>query len=317
MTCIIKKAKSMLPSNEDTYNYTLIIPHYNIPQLLNRLLASVPRRKDLQVIVVDDCSPIGKEELEVIRRNYYWVEWYSTNLSGGGGKARNVGLGFALGKHVIFADADDFFETDFNHILDELSSKEFDIAFFKATSVDTDTLQPSYRADHLNRYIDSYLNMSDPSALFLKYKFGEPWCKIISRELIVRNNIHFDETLIHNDTTFSYLVGFFARKILVSPEVLYCVTTRKGSVSKLISDERILTRIKVFGKAELFFSQNDIPINIDNHYLQLIQLIYKLRLSLLIKGYNLLRNQGLNSGKILKGIISTSWKVVALRLRKK
>ena len=37
-------------------NYTIIIPHKNIPNLLERLLNSIPCRDDLEIIVVDDNS---------------------------------------------------------------------------------------------------------------------------------------------------------------------------------------------------------------------------------------------------------------------
>ena len=37
-------------------NYTVIIPHKNIPELLQRCLDSIPERDDIQVIVVDDNS---------------------------------------------------------------------------------------------------------------------------------------------------------------------------------------------------------------------------------------------------------------------
>ena len=37
--------------------FSVIIPHYGIPELLRRCLASIPDRADLEVIVVDDCSP--------------------------------------------------------------------------------------------------------------------------------------------------------------------------------------------------------------------------------------------------------------------
>ena len=37
-------------------NYTFIIPHKNIPNLLRRCLNSIPRRDDIQIIVVDDNS---------------------------------------------------------------------------------------------------------------------------------------------------------------------------------------------------------------------------------------------------------------------
>ena len=37
-------------------NYSIIIPHYNVPNLLLRCVRSIPVREDIQVIVVDDCS---------------------------------------------------------------------------------------------------------------------------------------------------------------------------------------------------------------------------------------------------------------------
>ena len=37
-------------------NYSIIIPHRNVPNLLSRLLNSIPTRNDLEVIIVDDKS---------------------------------------------------------------------------------------------------------------------------------------------------------------------------------------------------------------------------------------------------------------------
>ncbi len=39
------------------FDYSIIIPHYNIPKLLLRCVKSIPERDDVQIIVVDDCSP--------------------------------------------------------------------------------------------------------------------------------------------------------------------------------------------------------------------------------------------------------------------
>ena len=36
--------------------YSIIIPHYNIPELLQRCLNSIPDLPSFQVIIVDDCS---------------------------------------------------------------------------------------------------------------------------------------------------------------------------------------------------------------------------------------------------------------------
>ena len=61
------------------YNYTIIIPHYNIPKLLCRLLLTIPVRDDGQVIVVDDCSSIETQvKLLKIKAEFPQVEWFST-----------------------------------------------------------------------------------------------------------------------------------------------------------------------------------------------------------------------------------------------
>ena len=44
------------------YKYCVVIPHYNSPKLLSRMLKSVPEREDIQIIVVDDCSSKEAQE---------------------------------------------------------------------------------------------------------------------------------------------------------------------------------------------------------------------------------------------------------------
>lgn len=46
------------------YTYTIIIPHRNIPKLLQRCLDSIPHRDDLHIIVVDDNSDPDKVDFE-------------------------------------------------------------------------------------------------------------------------------------------------------------------------------------------------------------------------------------------------------------
>lgn len=295
------------------YNYTLIIPHYNIPTLLKRLLDSVPCRDDLQVIVIDDCSTEGKYELKSLRNEYRCVEWYDCGTNGGGGKARNIGLAHAMGKYLIFADSDDFFEKDFDVILEEYCHKEFDIAFFKGTSRDTDTFQPAGRANHLNRFIDSYLNGTDPYAINLRYSFGEPWCRIVSRKMIADEGIKFDETKIHNDTAFSYLTGYHAKKVIVDPRPIYCVTTRKRSVSVTDSEDRILTRIEIFTRKEKFISDKNVDFRVREHYLQMARLLAHGRFRLLSKCHKLMRSMGYSSIHIYKGSIKEFLSIITLR----
>ena len=45
-------------------NFSFIIPHKNTPDLLQKCLDSIPRRDDVQIIVVDDNSDADKVDFD-------------------------------------------------------------------------------------------------------------------------------------------------------------------------------------------------------------------------------------------------------------
>jgi glycosyltransferase involved in cell wall biosynthesis len=296
-------------------NYTVIIPHHNIPNLLRRCLKSIPQRTDVQVVVVDDCSDEQyKEDLRNVEIENPLITFVKCKQCGGGGKARNIGIEHAVGKYLIFADADDFFNPCFEHVLDDYKNKEFDIAFFKGSSCDTDTYKLTHRADHLNRYIDLYLSGKDAQGKKLRYLFGEPWCKIIKKRIVDENNIKYDETLIHNDTTFGYLIGYYASSILVDNRELYCVTTRNGSVSKQASDDRVLIRTRVYAKAERFFCDHAIKVKLNRHYDQLVQLLYHRKIRLFKNCVDILKDNNFSTLYIIRRMLSSFLMIICRRL---
>lgn len=241
------------------YRYTIIIPHHNIPILLRRCLLSIPRREDLQVIVVDDKS--DEDNLVILKelgKTFPYVEFIYQKEGCGAGKARNVGLSYAKGDYVIFADADDFFNYCFDKFLDDYKNVESDAVFFNANSLDTDTYATAYRSLHLNGMIKTYGKHPSKALDELRFAFGEPWCKMVKRKIIEDNGIRFSETIIHNDTKYSYLIGLYCKNISVDKRAVYCVTDRKGSVSKRVSIDRLLTRVAVFAEANSFFKTNGI-----------------------------------------------------------
>ena len=258
------------------YVYTLIIPHYNIPKLLNRCLKSLPKRDDLQVIIVDDHSDcLSIKELKNIEEKYNDFTFVYLSVGGGGGKARNEGLKLAKGTYVFFADADDYFNFCIDDILDKYKYSNYDVIYFDANSVDTDVYSTAFRCRHLNRMIHLYEKEPERSIFNLKYYFGEPWCKMVKREIIENNNIRFSETKIHNDTKFSYLVGYYSSNVIVDNHALYCVTDRVGSVSKNLSLESYFIRSYVFSEAAMFFYQHGINVFVEFTYSPLSYFVLK------------------------------------------
>lgn len=258
------------------YHYSIIIPHHNIPNLLRRCLSSIPVRQDVQVVVVDDKSDdVYQETLHELEKSFSWVSFIFLQESHGAGKARNVGLEYAKGDYVLFADADDFFNYCIIDVFDEYANREFDVVFFNANSLDTNTYTATFRCLHLNAMVKMHDRNQQKAVFELKYAFGEPWCKMVKRKIIDDNNISFSETIIHNDTKFSYLVGYYCKEICVDKRAIYCVTDRTGSVSKRISVERLLTRTFVFAEANRFFKEHGIKRFDDRALRPLIGFIMK------------------------------------------
>ena len=243
-------------------NYSIIIPHRNIPQLLRRCLDSIPYRPDVEIIVVDDNS--NPEIVDFSR--FPGKERLDTNIildkSGlGAGHARNIGMKLAQGKWLVFADADDFFTYCFNDVLDEYRNHEADIIFFKVSCIHCDYYTNSDRADSYNRKVHYYHEDPASGEMSIRYDVSPPWGKLIKHSLVSKNNIVFPETLIHEDVKFSYMTGHCAKMITVDRRAFYCLSYRAKSISYTVSDEIIIDRAKVYAERERFFHDNNIPIN--------------------------------------------------------
>lgn len=242
-------------------SFSIIIPHFNIPNLLMRCLDSIPIREDVQVIVVDDNSPDADTYLKrfsALSRPY--LDFIQTSASGGAGYARNVGLKHVKGKYVLFADADDYFLPCFETILNNYQEETADIVFFNGISLDPETGISSFRANHLRKMHELYMKHPEEAKAQFRYLFGEPWCKFIRTSLIQNHHIAFDEVPIHNDTKFSYLVGYYAREIRVDPTELYCVTFRPNSVSRATSLDIEKVRTRVFAEKNRFLADRSISL---------------------------------------------------------
>ena len=288
----------MNSSNQITYS--IIIPHYNIPSLLKRCLQSIPMRTDVQVIVVDDKSDEKyKTELSNISELYPWVSFIYSDINGGGGRARNIGLSEASGKYVLFADADDEFSLQLSEIFDYFVAADYDLIFFNVDTILQESLKKSGIPHMLSECIGLYKSNPEVALLRLRYMFGEPWCKIIRKDLITSHHIRFDEIAVHNDTTFSYLSGHYANSFFVDDRVGYKYYIREDSVSKNRSVERDYIKINVFGRSSRFFLNNNIPLIEERHWKALYHLAMTKDKKNYYEGIRMLQDVGYGTDDIL------------------
>lgn len=286
-------------------NYSIIIPHYNIPDLLMRCLKSIPMREDIQIIVIDDCSPDANRYLKdypELSRPY--LEFYRTPQGGSAGRARNVGLDYAKGMWLIFLDADDLLTDDAEKILDETINRTEDIIFYNTTCVMSDDLSKSSDRNFYVQYFKEYVSNHDETPF--RYRFHSLWGKIIKRDLVIKNNIRFDETPYSNDVYFSCVTGYFAQTIAVINRPFFIVTERQDSLAssqfskKGISFEECQVRFNVALNIKLLFDKWGVkvfPFQIyeysdkmrDNYSWAYAKVLYKLFFSHPYIAYKLLK----------------------------
>lgn len=210
---------------------TIIIPHYNVPDLLEKLIKSIPDSREIQVIVVDDNSDKQKEKLVRVEALYKErVEFYinSTGIKSAG-SCRNIGLEHAKGKWILFADADDYFLPNMYDVVKSYFETNYDIIFFTPTSVVVETGEVSNRHLKCERVIRNYLRIpSEVNAIALKaVQTEQPWSKLIRRELIEKYNVRFSQSLHWNDILFSTIIGYHSKEIYASEEKIYCITKKR------------------------------------------------------------------------------------------
>lgn len=232
-------------------SYSFIIPHHNTPDLLQRLINTIPQRGDIEIIVVDDNSDEDKKA-HVTRPDVKTI-YIDKEHTKGAGKARNVGMDAATGKWLLFADADDLYKPGFIDILDEYKDDDIEILFFNVDSVDSDTLESGHNRTALEqKCVIQYDGTKDTIDELLFLCWG-PWRKMLSREYVKTNHFFYEEISKGNDVLFSLATSYFARKWKLDKRILYTLTFRQESLtySKMTST-KCITTLKNIRKREEF-----------------------------------------------------------------
>lgn len=236
----------------ETCRLSIIIPHYNTPDLLGRLLDSIGRHDDVQVIVVDDHSDLFREKLLELRDRYSYV-WFLQTDSGrkGAGAARNAGLRQAGSEWLLFADSDDTFLPGWYDTVSEYLETDADLVFFVPDGRREDGNAASRHLPY-KRLIEDHISNRYGSEERLRFRFSVPWSKLLRTDVVVRNRISFDEIPYSNDVMFSAKTGYYSGKILADRRKIYCVTERKGSLTDNNQSHIYLRRMRVICEREVY-----------------------------------------------------------------
>jgi glycosyltransferase involved in cell wall biosynthesis len=112
---------------------SVIIPAYNAEQWIRKCLESIPKRDDIEIIVVNDGST---DKTMGYLKNYKAFRYKDLILidfkeNRGVSCARNAGIDIAKGEYIVFIDSDDYiYPKVFNKIVDNYLNGEYDLVFY-------------------------------------------------------------------------------------------------------------------------------------------------------------------------------------------
>lgn len=240
---------------DSNVDFSVIIPHSNSVGLLTRLLDSIPVTNNIEVIVVDNSPvPITKDRVNA-SRDYTLL--FSAPQRGAGG-ARNVGIEHAHGKWFLFADADDYYADGAFDTFNKFVNETAEIIYFCAEGIYPETGKRSTRGDNYTNLVRGYLSgVLDENKLRLQ--FHVPWAKMVSKLLVDRKSLRYDEVVASNDEFFSLKSGFYANSILAVDTVVYIVTVSTGSLTKRLDKAAVMSKFKVHLRCNQFVKQKGLP----------------------------------------------------------
>lgn len=240
------------------FTYSVVIPHKNCVPLLQRCLDSIPKRNDIQVIVVDDVSDLSASErtlMESFANERIQVVFLTKTKFAGG--ARNVGLSLAEGKWVVFADSDDFFTKEAFSIFDDYKDSDYDIVFFGHSACYSDNLEPTSRLGDRTKYLEEFVQThSEWSEKQLRYKNPSPTSKMMLNSFIKEKDLKYEEIKASNDSMFSLLSGYYATTIAADNRIVYCSTIRRGSLTQTKNKENAYCRYAETVREYVFFREH-------------------------------------------------------------
>lgn len=237
---------------------SIVIPHYNTPDSLMKLINGIPAGNEIEVIIVDDNSSVDLSECERFLEQRENVHFYK-NDSGvkGAGASRNVALQYIRGEWILFADADDFFLEGFYEKVIPYLNMDYDMVYFAPTSIDVTTGEVSSRHIMYMELVEKYAKKPSLKHLTeMKYGFCTPWSKLIRASVLKENDIQFDQIMVSNDIMCMTKCAFYSSKVAATDQTIYCVTRGGKTLTSMKDEKRFDTRVDVLVQRYTFLREN-------------------------------------------------------------
>lgn len=214
---------------------SVIIPVYNVENYLCECLDSVLNQtySFFEILLIDDGST---DSSGIICDNYMEQDTRIKVIhqqNNGLGHARNIGINAAVGKYIIFLDSDDYWRFDtLESLLYEAEKHDLQVVVFSAHSF-LDGIE-QYNGSKYSHIVQNNIVKTGLESLLCASANGEYYSQACLRfyrlDYIKKNGFLFDEGIIHEDESFSFLTYINAERVECLGECFYQRRYRPGSI---------------------------------------------------------------------------------------
>ncbi|MBE6217008.1 MAG: glycosyltransferase family 2 protein [Bacteroidales bacterium] len=207
-----------------SYSISLIAPIYGVERYIRQFAESALGQtyEDIQFIFVNDGTKDRSMEIldELIESRFSHLKpriLIINKENGGLPSARKAGLDAAEGEYVLFADSDDWLETDaVEKVMAKAAQTHADIVYFDLVKEygnrSSYKREREYTADTKDDFIVNMFNYKS---------FGYTVTKCFKRKLYTDNVVYFPKLGMHEDIYLMCQIIFHATSLVHIPEALY------------------------------------------------------------------------------------------------
>lgn len=218
---------------------SIIIPVYNVEQLLPRCLDSIFAQsvQNFEVICINDCSP--DNSIDVLKE--YQMKYLDkmvildNEINMGQGLSRKRAIDIARGDYIMFIDSDDYIADDYlERYLSEMEQHPCDVVV------------GGFTEDKGGQYIEN----AAPRGEWCILTYPTPWAKLFRKSFLVDNNIHFSDIRCGEDIYFSLSQFYYGVKTYVVdyPGYYYYLNPTSTTKSLTYDKEHEKNVSEIFGK---------------------------------------------------------------------
>lgn len=228
---------------------SVIIPVYGVALYIEECLKSVLLQTypSMEIVLVNDCTK--DESMDIVARvlreysHSHSVKIVAHETNRGLSAARNTGLDYCSGEYVYFLDSDDeLFPDAIQSLVDKMDGIRPDMVVGDYVVRGSDDFFPPLK-------LSTTLLRSRQESIraYMKEKiYVMAWNKLVKKEFLLKNELYFEEGLIHEDCLWSFQCACLCDCVLIVKVPTYIYKVRTDSIktgTKQEADVHALTEI--------------------------------------------------------------------------